>query len=41
MKKLRSEIECVVGEDKDITRAYIQRMPYLQNVIKESKSLDS
>lgn len=36
LKRLRGEIKSVLGEDKDITRAYIQRMAYLQNVIKES-----
>ncbi|KAL6719085.1 hypothetical protein ACLMJK_003320 [Lecanora helva] len=39
LKKLRSEIGHVVGQDKDITRAYIQRMPFLQNVIKETLRL--
>ena len=38
LKKLRGEIGSVLGQDKDITRAYIQRMPYLQHVIKESES---
>ncbi len=37
LKKLRSEIDSVLGQDKDVTRAYIQRMPYLQNILKESK----
>ena len=37
LKKLRAEVESVLGQDKDVTRAYIQRMPYLQHVIKESK----
>ena len=35
--KLRDEIESVLGQDKEVTRAYIQRMPYLQHVIKESR----
>ena len=30
----------VLGDDKDITRAHIQRMPYLQVVLKESKPFD-
>ena len=37
LKKLRGEIGSVLGQDKDVTRAYIQRMPYLHHVIKESK----
>ena len=36
-KKLRNEVESVLGQDKDVTRGYIQRMPYLHNVIKESE----
>lgn len=39
LKKLRSEIESVLGQDKDITRAYVQRMPYLQHVVKETLRL--
>ncbi len=38
---LRGEIDSVADRDKNITRAYIQRMPYLQNVIKESESCRS
>lgn len=37
LKKLRVEVESVLGQDTNVTRAYIQRMPYLQHVIKESK----
>lgn len=37
-KKLRDEIEAVVGDDTDITRAHIQQMGYLRNVVNESKS---
>ncbi|MCJ1377635.1 hypothetical protein MMC17_000730 [Xylographa soralifera] len=39
LKKLRNEMESVLGQDKDVTRAYIQRMPYLHNVIKETLRL--
>ncbi|MCJ1315275.1 hypothetical protein MMC15_000592 [Xylographa vitiligo] len=39
LNKLRSEIESVLGQDKDVTRTYIQRMPYLHNVIKETLRL--
>ncbi|KAF6231018.1 hypothetical protein HO173_010718 [Letharia columbiana] len=39
LKKLRGEIESVLGQDNNITRAYIQRMPYLQHVIKETLRL--
>ncbi|KAL2049643.1 hypothetical protein ABVK25_010103 [Lepraria finkii] len=39
LKKLRSEVESVLGQDKDVTRAYIQRMPYLQMVLKETLRL--
>ena len=37
LERLRREIETVVGDEKDITRAHIQRMPYLHNVLKESE----
>lgn len=37
LEKLRKEVESVLGQDKDVTRAYIQRMPYLQNILKESE----
>ena len=36
-EKLRGEVTSVLGDDKDITRAHIQRMPYLHIVLKESK----
>ncbi|KAI9652536.1 MAG: hypothetical protein M1831_006727 [Alyxoria varia] len=39
LDKLRSEIDSVLGEDKNVTRAYLQRMPYLQNVLKETLRL--
>lgn len=34
---LRREVNTVAGHDKAITRAHIQRMPYLQSILKESK----
>lgn len=34
---LRQEIETVIGSETDISRAHIQRMPYLHKVLKESK----
>ncbi|KAL2037979.1 hypothetical protein N7G274_009198 [Stereocaulon virgatum] len=39
LKKLRIEVESIIGRDEDITRAYIQRMPYLQNILKETLRL--
>ncbi|MCJ1437308.1 hypothetical protein MMC27_006694 [Xylographa pallens] len=39
LKKLRVEIKSILGQDKNVTRAYIQRMPYLHNVIKETLRL--
>ena len=41
LAKLRSEISAVLGKDKNITRAHVQRMTYLHNAIKESKDLYS
>jgi len=37
LKKLRIEVNSVLGQEINITRAHIQRLPYLQNVLKESK----
>ncbi|MCJ1388282.1 hypothetical protein MMC18_001127 [Xylographa bjoerkii] len=39
LEKLRIEVESVVRQEKDISRACIQRMPYLHNVIKEALRL--
>ncbi|KAL8734372.1 MAG: hypothetical protein Q9166_001570 [cf. Caloplaca sp. 2 TL-2023] len=39
LERLRKEIEGVLGKDKDVTRASIQRMPYLHNVLKETLRL--
>ncbi|KAK0115644.1 hypothetical protein ONS96_014091 [Cadophora gregata f. sp. sojae] len=39
LKTLHSEIENVVGCEKDINRAHIQRMPYLHNVLQETLRL--
>ena len=39
LSRLREEVETIVGEDPDMTRDDFKRMPYLANVLKESKSL--
>ncbi|KAL9074390.1 MAG: hypothetical protein Q9157_004417 [Trypethelium eluteriae] len=39
LSRLRCEIDNTVGSEKNITRAHIQRMPYLHNVIKETLRL--
>ncbi|GIZ49188.1 hypothetical protein CKM354_001222300 [Cercospora kikuchii] len=39
LQKLRAEVEEILGDDTIITRAKIQRMPYLHNVIKETLRL--
>ncbi|PMD38765.1 putative cytochrome P450 alkane hydroxylase [Hyaloscypha variabilis F] len=39
LKALGHEIDTVVGREKDITRAHIQQMPYLHNVLKETLRL--
>ena len=36
LMKLREEVIAVAGNDKDVTRSHIQRMTYLQQVLKES-----
>ena len=38
LSRVREEIETVVGKDPDMTRDAFKRMPYLANVLKESKS---
>ncbi|CAG8975457.1 hypothetical protein HYALB_00004771 [Hymenoscyphus albidus] len=35
---LRREIDTVVGDEKEVTRVHIQQMPYLRNVLQESKA---
>ena len=40
LELLRHEIDTIVGHEKEITRAHIQRMSYLHNVLKESKKLN-
>ena len=37
LEKLRSEILSITEGEEDITRSHIQRMPYLRNVVNESK----
>ena len=37
LAKVRKEVLEVIGTEANITRAQIQRMPYLQHVLKESK----
>ncbi|KAG4416683.1 hypothetical protein IFR04_010201 [Cadophora malorum] len=39
LETLRCEIEDVVGSEKEIKRAHIQRMPYLHNVLQETLRL--
>ncbi|KAL2067130.1 hypothetical protein VTL71DRAFT_1554 [Oculimacula yallundae] len=39
LKTLRGEIYSVVGQQKDISRAQIQQMPYLHNVLQETLRL--
>lgn len=39
MDKLRSEIACIFDSRVEITRSDLRKMNYLQNVIKESKTL--
>ncbi|KUJ19970.1 cytochrome P450 [Mollisia scopiformis] len=39
LKALRNEIDTVVGQEKDITRAHIRQMPYLHNVLNETLRL--
>ncbi|KAL5316574.1 hypothetical protein ACEPPN_015623 [Leptodophora sp. 'Broadleaf-Isolate-01'] len=39
LETLRCEIDTVVGPEKDIKRAHIQRMPYLHNVLQETLRL--
>ncbi|OBT63865.1 hypothetical protein VE03_06632 [Pseudogymnoascus sp. 23342-1-I1] len=39
LETLRREIDTVVGSEKDITRAHIQQMPYLHNVLQETLRL--
>ncbi|CZT48091.1 related to cytochrome P450 CYP4/CYP19/CYP26 subfamilies [Rhynchosporium secalis] len=39
LETLRGEIESVVGDEKEITRAQIQQMPYLHNVLQETLRL--
>ncbi|KAG4443781.1 hypothetical protein IFR05_000772 [Cadophora sp. M221] len=41
LETLRCEIDTVVGPEKDIKRAHIQRMPYLHNVLQETLRLFS
>jgi Cytochrome P450 len=36
-KTLRREVDQDIGREKDITRARIQGIPYLHNVLKESE----
>ena len=36
LDRLRSEIHSVLGNDQDLTRTHIQKMPYLKNVLTES-----
>jgi hypothetical protein len=38
MKKLRAEISLACDSNSDLTRDDLRRMPYLQNVLKESES---
>ena len=38
LTKLKSEINTILGNEKNLTRAHIQRMTYLHNVIKESEA---
>ena len=37
LTKLRREVDDVLGDEQSVTRAHIQRMPYLHNVLKESR----
>lgn len=37
-ERLRTEIDSVVAKEQDITRAHIQRMPYLHNILQESNT---
>jgi hypothetical protein len=39
MKKLRAEISLACDSKSNLTRDDLRRMPYLQNVLKESESL--
>lgn len=39
MDKLRSEIACTFDNRVEVTRSDLRKMDYLQNVLKESKTL--
>jgi len=36
LERLRSEISSVIGDDKETTRAHIQKLSYLKCVLNES-----
>jgi Cytochrome P450 len=38
LERLRSEIRLIVLEGEKLTRLHIQKMPYLKNVLNESRS---
>ncbi|CAG8957897.1 hypothetical protein HYFRA_00000237, partial [Hymenoscyphus fraxineus] len=39
LKRLRHEIYIIIGDEKEITRAQIQQMPYLHNILQETLRL--